>query len=74
MVVRPTLLYGAEYWSIKQTQVQKVMATKMKVIYWMCGYKKLDRINNVVIRDKVRVVPTKDNMKWERLVLNDLVM
>jgi len=33
----------------------------------MCGYNKLDRIRNVVIREKVGVAPMEDKMRETRL-------
>jgi len=55
MVVRPALLYGAECWSIKKTQVQRLMVAEMRMIRWMCGYTRLDRIRNMVFRERVGV-------------------
>ena len=66
MVVHPTLLYGAECWSIK-TQVQRLMVAEMRVIRWMCGYTRLDRIRNVVIRERVGVAPLEDELRETRL-------
>jgi len=54
MVVQPTLLYVAECWPIKKTQVQRMMVAEMRMIRWMCGYTRLDRIRNVVIRERER--------------------
>jgi len=52
-----SLLYGSEYWPIKNTQVQILIAVEMKMIQWMCGYTRLDRIRNEVIREKAEVAP-----------------
>ena len=35
----------------------------MGMIRWMCGYIRLDRIGNVVIREKVGVRPIEDTMR-----------
>ena len=67
MVVRPTLLYGADCWSIKKTRVQMLMVTEMRMIRWMCSYVRLDRIRNVVIRDQVRVALLEDKLREIRL-------
>jgi len=53
MVIRPAVLYGAECWPIKKTQVQRLMAAETRMIRWMCGYTRFDRIRNVVFREKV---------------------
>jgi len=55
MVVRLTLLYGAERCPIKKIQVQRLMVAEMRMIRWMCSYNRLHRIRNVVIKEKVGV-------------------
>ena len=39
----------------------------MRMIWWMSGYTRLDRIKNEVIRDKVKVTPIEDKMREYRL-------
>jgi len=39
----------------------------MRMLCWMCGYTKLDRIRNVMIRSKVRVASIKDEIRDARL-------
>ena len=73
MVLRPALLYGSECWPIKKIQVQRLMATEMRMIRWMGGYTRMDRIMNEVIRDWVKVAPIKDKMRQIRLRWFDLV-
>ena len=60
MVVQPALIYGVECWPVKRTQVQRLMVAEMRMIRWMCGFFRLDRIRNEVIRQKVRVVPIEE--------------
>jgi len=67
MVVRPMLLYGAECWPIKKTQAQRLIVVEMRMNWWMCGYTRLDRLWNVVIREKVGVAPLKEKMRESRL-------
>jgi len=67
MVDRPALLYGAECWPIKKTHVQKLMVTEMRIIRWICGYTRKDKISNGVIRDLVKVAPIEDKMRETRL-------
>jgi len=59
MVVRPAVLYGSECWPLKKTQVQRLMVAETRMIRWMCGYTRIDRIRNGVIRDLVQVAPMK---------------
>ena len=35
----------------------------MRMIQWMCGYTRIDRIRNGVIRDLVKVAPIEDKMR-----------
>ena len=67
MVIRPALLYGAECWQIKKTQVQRLMVAEMRMIRWMCGFTRLDRIRNVAIRERVGVAPLEDKLRESRL-------
>ena len=66
-VVRPVVLYGSECWPIKKTQVLRLMVAEMRMIRWMCGYTRMDRIRNEVIRDLVKVAPIEGKMRETRL-------
>jgi len=43
------------------------MVAEMRMIRWMCGYTRLDRIKNVVIRERVGVAPLEDKLRETRL-------
>ncbi len=45
-VVRPTMLYGAETWAVKKAQEKKSAVAEMRILRWMSGVTKLDRIRN----------------------------
>ncbi|XP_055802220.1 uncharacterized protein LOC129871346 [Solanum dulcamara] len=62
VVVRPTLLYGVECWPIKKLHVQKMRVAEMRMLRWMCGHTRMDRIRNEDIRDKVGVASVEDKM------------
>ncbi|XP_059282471.1 uncharacterized protein LOC132036212 [Lycium ferocissimum] len=68
VVVRPTMLYGAECWPVKKSHVQKMKVAKMRMLQGMCGNTRRDRIRNEVIRDKVGVASVEDNMREARLI------
>jgi len=36
-----------------------LLIVEMRMIRWMCGYTRMNRISNGVIRDLVKVAPTK---------------
>ncbi|XP_070031733.1 uncharacterized protein [Nicotiana tomentosiformis] len=40
---------------------------EMRMLRWICGHTRLDRIRNEVIRDKVCVAPIDDKMREARL-------
>ena len=60
-------MYGSECWALKKTQIQRLMVAEMKMIRWICGYTRLDKIMNEVIRDLVKVAPIGDRMRESRL-------
>ncbi|KAG5578791.1 hypothetical protein H5410_049418 [Solanum commersonii] len=49
VVVRPALLYGAECWPVKNAHVQKMRVAEMRMLRWMCGHTRSDKIRNEVI-------------------------
>nr|XP_009775483.1 PREDICTED: uncharacterized protein LOC104225402 [Nicotiana sylvestris] len=64
VVVRPTMLYEAECWLVKKSHVQKIKVGEMRMLRWMCGHIRKDKIRNEVIRDKVGVAYVEDKL-WE---------
>uniref|UniRef100_A0A1S3YG52 Reverse transcriptase domain-containing protein n=1 Tax=Nicotiana tabacum TaxID=4097 RepID=A0A1S3YG52_TOBAC len=67
VVVRPTMLYGVECWLVTNSHVQKMKVAEMRMLRWMCGHTRFDKIRNEFIRDKVGVAPVKDKMRETRL-------
>ena len=67
MVVRLALLYGAECWPIKKSQVQRMKVAEIRMIRWMCGHTRLDKIRNEVIKSKIGVAAIEDKMREARL-------
>ena len=39
----------------------------MRIIHWICGHRRLDKIRNEVIRSKIRVTSIKDKIREVRL-------
>ncbi|KAH9620539.1 hypothetical protein KSS87_012645 [Heliosperma pusillum] len=56
------LLYGSECQAVKHCHVQKMYVAEMRMLRWMCGHTRKDRLRNEVIREKVKVVPIEDKM------------
>jgi len=67
MEVRPAVLYGSECWLLKKMQVQRLSVAKMRMIRWMCGYTRINKISNEVIGDLVKVAAIGDKMRETRL-------
>ncbi|XP_060183440.1 uncharacterized protein LOC132613435 [Lycium barbarum] len=67
VVVRPSLLYGAECWPVKNVHVQKMKVAEMRMLRWMCGHTRRDMIRNEDIQDKVGVVSVANKMMEVRL-------
>ena len=54
-VVRPAMVYGVETWAVKKTQEKKLDVAEMRMLRWMSGVTKLDRIMNERIRGTTKV-------------------
>ncbi|PHT52732.1 Brefeldin A-inhibited guanine nucleotide-exchange protein 5 [Capsicum baccatum] len=67
VVVRPAMLYGAECWPVKNSHIQKMKVAEMRMLRWMCGLTRGDRVRNEIIREKVGVTPVECKMREVRL-------
>ncbi|KAF3634218.1 Iron-sulfur assembly protein IscA-like 2, mitochondrial [Capsicum annuum] len=63
VVVRPALLYGAECWPVKNSHIQKMKVAEMRMLRWMCGLTRGDRVRNETIREKVGVTSVECKMR-----------
>ena len=45
-VVRPALLYGAETWATMRGQETRLEVNEMRMLRWMCGVTRMDKIRN----------------------------
>ena len=68
-VVRPALLYGAETWATTRGQEARLEVNEMRMLRWMCGVTRRDKIRNDHIRGTTRVVQaskkiTEKRLKW----------
>ena len=54
-VVRPAMMYGAETWAVKKAQEKKLDVAEMRMLRWMSGVTKLDRIRNERLRGTKKV-------------------
>ena len=65
--VRPAMLYGSETWAVKKTQEKKMNIAEMRMLRWMCGVTRRDRIRNEHIRGTVKVAELSSKMQERRL-------
>ena len=66
-VVRPAMMYGAETWALKKAQEKELDAEEMRMLRWMCGVTKLDRIRNERIRRTTKVGERSMQLQESRL-------
>jgi hypothetical protein len=67
MAIRPAMLYGAECWPTKRQHIQQMSVAEMRMLRWMCGHTRKDRIRNEMIRDRVGVAPIEEKLVQHRL-------
>ena len=53
-VARPALLYGAETWATTRGQEARLEVYEMRMLRWMCGVTRRDKIRNEHIRGIIR--------------------
>jgi len=51
--VRPAMLYGTECWAVKSQHESQVRVAEMRMLRWMSGKTRQDRIRNNTIRERV---------------------
>ena len=65
--IRPAMLYGAECWLTKRRHVQQLSVAEMRMLRWLCGHTRRDRVRNEDIRDRVGVAPIEEKLIQYRL-------
>ncbi|KAJ2943370.1 hypothetical protein O0L34_g12180 [Tuta absoluta] len=66
-MIRPVLTYGSETWALTQRQVQSIHVAEMKMLRWMCGVTRLDKIRNEYVRGSLGVRDIADKLQESRL-------
>ncbi|KAF3679746.1 Ubiquitin-conjugating enzyme E2 N [Capsicum annuum] len=60
------MLYGAECWPVKNSYIQKLKVEEMRMLQWMCGHTRKDKVRNEIIQEKVGVASMEDKMRKVR--------
>ena len=68
-VVRPAMLYGAETWARTKRQESRIGVNEMRMLRWICGVTRKDKIRNEHVRGTTKVVQasrkiTERRLKW----------
>ncbi|AQL05851.1 Retrovirus-related Pol polyprotein LINE-1 [Zea mays] len=66
-IIRPAMLYGAECWPTKRRHVQQLSVAEMRMLRWICGHTRRDRVRNDDIRERVGVAPIEEKLMQHRL-------
>ena len=73
-VIRPAMLYGAETWASTKRQEKRIEVTEMRMLRWMCGVTRKDKIWNEHIRGTTRVAQASKKITERRLIWYGHVM
>lgn len=73
-IIRPVVMYGSECWAIKGMDERRLHASEMRMLRWMCGVTRMDKIRNEYIRGSLKVAPVIDKMRGNRLTWYGHVM
>ncbi|MEL7196585.1 MAG: reverse transcriptase family protein, partial [Bacteroidota bacterium] len=66
-VVRPAMIYGTETASLRKTEEKKMDVAEMRMLRWMSGVTREDRIRNEYIRGSLKVVEASKKIQEGRL-------
>ncbi|PKA66968.1 ataxia telangiectasia mutated family protein [Apostasia shenzhenica] len=61
------MIYDAECWLAKRKHINKINIAEMRMLRWMCGYTRKNRMGNEYIRKKVGVALIEDKLRESRL-------
>ena len=60
-------MYGAETWALKKAQEKKLDVAEIRMLRWMCGVTKLDKVRNETIRGTTKVGEITKKVQERRL-------
>ena len=66
-VVRSAMMYSSETWAVKKAQEKRLDVAEMRMLRWMSGVIKLDRIRNARNRGVTKVAEMSKKVQESRL-------
>ncbi|WVZ49731.1 LOW QUALITY PROTEIN: hypothetical protein U9M48_001062, partial [Paspalum notatum var. saurae] len=60
-------LHVAKCWPTKRRHIQQLSVAEMRMLRWMCGHTRIDRVRNDEIRDRLGVAPIEEKLVQHRL-------
>jgi hypothetical protein len=60
--IRLAMLYGVGCWPTKRRHIQQLSVAEMCMLRWICGHKRLERVRNDVMHDRLGVAPIEENL------------
>ena len=67
--IRPAMLYGAKCWHTKIRHIQQLSVAEMRMLRWIYGHTRMDRVRNDDIRDRLEVAPIEEKLVQHQLRL-----
>ena len=65
--IHPAILYGTECWPTKRRHIQKLGVAEMRILRWIYGHTRKDRVRNDDIRERVGVALIEEKLVQHRL-------
>jgi hypothetical protein len=66
--IRSVMLYGAKCWPTKRRHVQQLSVAEMRMVQWICGYTRRDRVRNDDIHERLGAAPVKEKLVQHHLI------
>ena len=67
-VLRPAMMYGIECWAVDREIELRMSVSEMRMLIWMSGVTREDRIRNEYIRGNIGVASIVDKLRENRLI------
>ena len=66
-VIRHVLMYGSENWAVRKAEKISLKITEMKMLRWVMGIKRIEKIRNEHIRAMVGMANISEKIREARL-------